>query len=68
VLTARDPDATQAFYCDVLGLIASDRDRMERDKARAFFAFRLNAPRSATILFEFDPNIRSKCPPAISRP
>ena len=27
VLTARDLDATQAFYCDVLGLIASDRDK-----------------------------------------
>ena len=26
VMTARDLDATQAFYCDVLGLIASDRD------------------------------------------
>ncbi|MBM3530678.1 MAG: 3,4-dihydroxyphenylacetate 2,3-dioxygenase [Alphaproteobacteria bacterium] len=27
VLTARDLDATQAFYCDVLGLILSRRDR-----------------------------------------
>ena len=26
VMTARDLDATQAFYCDVLGLIASARD------------------------------------------
>ena len=27
VLTARDLDATEAFYCDFLGLIKSDRDR-----------------------------------------
>jgi catechol 2,3-dioxygenase len=27
VLTARDLDATEAFYCDLLGLIKSDRDR-----------------------------------------
>ena len=27
VMTARDLDKTQAFYCDVLGLIASDRDK-----------------------------------------
>ncbi|HEY1982237.1 MAG TPA: 3,4-dihydroxyphenylacetate 2,3-dioxygenase [Xanthobacteraceae bacterium] len=27
VMTARDLDATEAFYCDLLGLIKSDRDR-----------------------------------------
>jgi catechol 2,3-dioxygenase len=27
VLTSRDLDATEAFYCDLLGLIKSDRDR-----------------------------------------
>jgi putative tryptophan/tyrosine transport system substrate-binding protein len=27
VITTRDLDKTQAFYCDVLGLIASDRDK-----------------------------------------
>ena len=27
VMTARDLDKTQAFYCDVLGLIASNRDK-----------------------------------------
>jgi catechol 2,3-dioxygenase-like lactoylglutathione lyase family enzyme len=38
LLTARDLDATQAFYCDVLGLIAADCDRMERANARALFS------------------------------